>query len=563
MVRLLGYIFQRRLSRPVRESCIAKNGVVSSKHPLIGKTGVDIMRKGGNAIDAAVASAFVDCVVEPAMNGIGGEGVMTIHTAGGENIIIDYVGRPSKNCTPDMYELVDEIEPGWMGWRRVKNDENIVGHKAAVVPGTVAGLCKALELYGTMELKEVLEPAIKIAEEGFIVGWWTASHIISCMETFSRFLHWRNLFLVDGLYPPKPYNHRLRHSPSLLVNKDLARTLRLISEAGPEAFYKGEIAEAIAGDMFENGGLITLEDLRIYEPSVIKPIPGNYRGLEVVYDPSHAGLTLVEMLNIIEWFDISSYGFGSFKHLHLIAEAIGLAFADRFEFMGDPEFIEVPQKNLASKKYAEERKREISFEKAAEIRSGNPWNSEECTTALTVSDSQGNSVVVNQTLVNVFGCGVVVPGTGIILNNAMYGLNPEPGHANSINGRKRRIQNVCPIILLKDEFPYLSVGAPGGRAIQPSIFQTIVNIVDFGMDVQSAIDSPRIVRETDEILIDNRFPREVYEKLLRIGHRAFYIDNEIANWGRPVGIVSDFEKGLLFGGGDCSFLGFEAEAIGF
>ncbi|MBS7630168.1 gamma-glutamyltransferase [Candidatus Bathyarchaeota archaeon] len=562
-MRFLTYIFQRRLSRPVRESCIVKNGVVASKHPLIGKTGVDIMRKGGNAIDAAVASAFVDCVVEPAMNGIGGEGVMAIHTAKGENIIIDYVGRPSKNCTPDMYELIEEAEPGWMGWRRTRNDENIVGYKAAVVPGTVAGLSKALELYGTMELKEVLEPAIKIAEEGFIVGWWTVSHIISGMETFSRFPHWRKLFLVDGLYPPRPYNHRLRRSPSLLVNKDLARTLRLISEAGPEAFYKGEVAEAIANDMLENGGLITLEDLRIYEPLVLKPTPGTYRGLEVVYDPSHAGLTLIEMLNILEGFDLSSYGFGSFKHLHLLAEAIGLAFSDRFEFMGDPEFIEVPQKTLASKKYAEERRKEISFERAAEIHPGDPWHSEECTTVLAIADSQGNSVVVNQTLVNIFGCGVVVPGTGIVLNNAMYGLNPEPGHANSINGRKRRIQNVCPIILLKEGAPYLSVGAPGGRAIQPSIVQTIVNVVDFGMDIQSAIDSPRIVRETDEVLIDNRFSKEVYEKLLSIGHRGFYIDNEIGNWGRPVGIVSDFEKGLLYGGCDCSFLGFEAEAVGF
>lgn len=557
------YVFQRRLIGPSRESCAAEEGIVASKHPLIGKTGVDIMRKGGNAVDAAVASAFVDCVVEPAMNGIGGEGVMAIHTSEGEDAIIDYVGRPSERCTPDMYELVEEPEPGWMGWRRVKNDENIIGHKAAVVPGTVAGLSKALELYGTMELKEVLEPAIRVAEEGFIAGWWTVSHIINCMESFSRFPEWRRLFLVDGLYPPRPYNHRLLRSPSLLVNKDLAKTLRLISEDGPEAFYKGEIAEAIASDMLENGGLITLNDLRIYEPLVFKPISGSYRGLEVVYDPNHAGLTLIEMLNILEGFDMESYGFGSFKHLHLLAEAFGLAFADRFEFMGDPGFVNVPQKILASKEYAEERRREISFDRAAEIHPGDPWHSEECTTALTVADRYGNSVVVNQTLVNIFGCGVVVPGTGIILNNAMYGLNPEPGHANSIDGRKRRIQNVCPTILLKDGSHYISVGAPGGRAIQTSIVQTIVNVVDFGMDIQSAIDSPRIVRETGEILIDNRFSREAYEMLLRIGHKASYIDQEVGNWGRPVGIVRDFEKNLLYGGSDCSFLGFEAEAIGF
>ncbi|MHA2428771.1 MAG: gamma-glutamyltransferase, partial [Candidatus Hermodarchaeia archaeon] len=325
---------QRKWKKAIRDPCIAEQGMVASKHPLIGMTGIDIMQRGGNAIDAAVAAAFVDCVVEPAMNGIGGEGVMAIHTADGKNVIIDYVGRPSNNCTSDMYELVDEPESGWMGWRRVKNDANITGYKASTVPGTVAGLAKAIELYGTMDLEELMEPAIKIAAEGYVIGWWTVSHILKTMETFIKFPEWRKIFLKNGQYPPKPFTHSIKANPDVLVNKDLAMSLKLIAMEGPDAFYKGDIAEAIAKDMANADGLITLEDLVMYEPIIVDPIPCGYRDYEVIYDPSHAGTTVMEVLNIVEGFELSGYDFGSFEHIHVMAEALGLAFADRFEYMG-------------------------------------------------------------------------------------------------------------------------------------------------------------------------------------------------------------------------------------
>jgi len=462
-----------------------------------------------------------------------------------------------------MYELLDETEPGWMGWRRVKDDANMVGYRAITVPGTVAGLAKALELHGTLELEEVMQPAIKIAEEGFTVGWWTASHIYRAMTVFSRFPEWRRIFLKDGKYPPSPYAHTKRAAPDILVNKDLARSLKLISEKGPDAFYKGEIAEAIAKDMAEKGGLITLQDLAMYEPIVTEPIPGTYRGREVIYDPTHAGTTVMEILNILEGFDLAAYGFGSFEHLHVMAEAIGLAYADRFEHMGDPGFVEVPQKGLVSREYAKELEKKIGFEKAVEAIPGDPWPYEECTTALTVVDEERNMVAINQTIVNSFGSGVVIPGTGIVMNNAMYGLNPEPGHANSISGRKRRIQNVCPVIMLKNDKPFLAIGAPGGRAIQTSIVQTIVNVTDFGMDIQSAIEAPRITREVGEIQVDNRFSEEASDKLREVGHQIAYIDKEIGSWARPVGILVDQERDILHGGVECHFLGFESEAIGY
>lgn len=537
--------------------------MVASKHPLICKTGIDIMQKGGNAVDAAVAAAFVDCVVEPAMNGIGGEGIMAIHMVDGKKAIIDYVGRPSKNCTSNIYELLDGIELGWMGWRRVKDKANMIGYKASTVPGTVAGLAKALKLYGTMELKEVMEPASKIAEKGFVVGWWTASHIMKTMHTFWKFPEWRRIFLKEGKYPLSPYHHALRENPNILINKDLAKTIRIIAKEGPDALYGGKIAKAIAKDMAENDGLITLEDLAMYEPIVVDPVPGTYRGYEVIYDPSHAGTTLMEILNILEGFDLTGYDFGSIEQIHIIAEAISLAYADRFEYMGDPDFVKVPQVGLVSKEYAKELQKRISLKKASDIFPGDPWPYEKCTTALVVVDENRNTVVINQTLVNAFGSGVVISGTGIVMNNAMYGLNPEPGHANSISGRKRRIQNVCPTILLKDGKPFIAIGAPGGRAIQTSIVQTIVHIIDFGMDIQSAIEAPRITREISELQLDSRFYKEVCDRLKEMGHKIAYIDKEIGNWARPVGIVIDQEKNQLYGGVECHFLGFESEVIGY
>jgi gamma-glutamyltranspeptidase/glutathione hydrolase len=309
--------------------------------------------------------------------------------------------------------------------------------------------------------------------------------------------------------------------------------------------------------------MITTDDFAMYEPIILEPVPGKYSEFEVIYDPSHAGTTLMEMLNIVEGFDLATSGFGSREHLHIVAEAIGFAYADRFVYMGDPSVIEVPQKGLTSKEYAKELRARINLKQAATLTAGTPWSYEECTTALAVVDKDRNTVVINQTLVNAFGSGVVIAGTGIVMNNAMYGLNPEPNHANSIKGRKRRIQNVCPTILLKDRRPFMAVGAPGGRAIQTSILQTIINVIDFEMDIQSAIEAPRITREIGEIQMDNRYQKSVCDELRKMGHDIAYIDKEIGNWARPVGITVDHRDRLLYGGVECHFLGFESEAIGY
>ncbi len=557
------FVYQkRRWIGAERHDCVAKNGMVASKHPLIGEAGAEMMRRGGNAVDAAVAAAFMDCVVEPAMNGIGGEGVIAIHLSSGENIIVDYVGRPAQACHAGMFELEEGYErTGWR-WRKVKGNANRVGHRACTTPGTVAGLTAALERYGAMGLEEVMAPAIKVAEEGFVVGWWTASSIFQGMRLFWRFPEWRKVYLHEEKFPYLPFSVDME-SPEILTNKDLAKSLKSISEEGPDAFYKGWIAKAISKEMERGGGLITTEDLAMYEPIIHEPDPGSYRGCKVVYDPTHSGTTMMQILNILEGYDLASFGFGTPEAVHLMAEAIGLAFADRFRYMGDPGWVDVPQMGMVSKEYAEDLRRRISMDRATPIEPGDPWPHEpECTTALAVGDRAGNLVCVNQTLVNAFGCGVVIPGTGIVMNNAMYGLDPEPGHANSIDGRKRRIQNVCPTVLLRGGEPFMAVGAPGGRAIQVSVAHVISHVVDHGMGIQGAIEAPRITREVSKVYADNRFPDGVRDGLLARGHEVVWVDQELHSWARPIGVLVDPETGLLHGGVQCHFTGFESKAVG-
>lgn len=521
-----------------------------------------MIKLGGNAVDAAVASAFMDCVVEPAMNGIGGEGVMTIHLESGENIVIDYVGRPASASGPEMYELEEATEAGWMGWKKVKGDENVVGHKACVVPGTVAGLSAALERYGTLTLRQVIEPAAKVAEEGFVVGWWTSDHIFRRMEAFWRFDEWRRVYLRDCRFPYLPYSYEMAQ-PHRLSNPELANCLRAIMGEGPDVFYRGWIADVLVKEIQGGGGLITVEDMAMYEPITHFPEPGSYRGHQVVNDPTHSGTTMMQILNILEGYDLASMGYGSPEAVHLVAEAIGLAFADRFKYMGDPDYVEVPQRGLASKEYATELRKRIMLEKAGAVKPGDPWPHEpECTTALAVADKAGNMVCVNQTLVNSFGCGVVIPGTGIVMNNAMYGLDPTPGNANSIAGRKRRIQNVCPTVVLREGEPFMVLGAPGGRNIQVSVAQVINHIVDYGMGVQDAVDAPRVTRETGAVFVDSRLPLRVLERLTEMGHDAVWVDAELKSWGRPVAVLRDPETGLLHGGVYTLLTGFESMAVG-
>jgi len=272
----------------------------------------------------------------------------------------------------------------------------------------------------------------------------------------------------------------------------------------------------------------------------------------------------MEILNILEGYNLSEIGYANPLSVHYMADAIGLAFADRFKYMGDPGFVDVPLKGLVSKDYAAILRNKIKPDKATEIDYGDTWPYEpECTTALAVADKKGNMVCVNQTLVNAFGCGIVIPGTGIVMNNAMYGLDPTPGKANSINGRKRRIQNVCPTIVLDDGEPFMVLGAPGGRNIQVSVAQVISHVIDSEMSIQDAVDAPSITREPGPVFVASRFPTEVKEGLEKMGHEIEWIDPELKSWGRPVAVLRDPETKLLHGGVYSSLTGFVSMAVGY
>jgi len=519
------------------------------------------LKKGGNAIDAAVATGFVLTVVKPSSNSIGGVNWIVVRLADGETAIILGAGKAPMKAAPDMYEL----EPEGFGpyFRKVKDDANVIGHRSVAIPGLVAGFATLLEKYGTMDWEEVLQPAIRYAEEGFVVSILDIVGIAQRMEIILRYRATAEILLRNG-FPPKLGRRDRWDGSERIVQRDLAESLRKIAEGGPEAFYRGEIAEAIVGDMEEHGGLMTDEDLATYEPWIVKPTPVSYRGHEVIY--AHvitAGPLVMETLNILEGFDLGALGHNTPETLHLLAEAMGLAYSDYYQYVGDPNFVAVPSVGLSSKEYAAERRELIDLEKASvSVKPGDPWPHEgESTTHQCVVDKEGNVTSITQTLGGGFGSFVTVPGTGIILNDQMWGFNPEPGHANSVAPGKWRVAPTAPTIIAKDGVPLLSVGAPGGGRIPLAVTQVIMNVIDHGLGIQAAIEAPRIDRGStlsmpDEIVLDSRIGEPTREALSRLGHKVFVVDEQpwvpggSVNFAVPVGILIDPKTGRLHGGVD-------------
>lgn len=524
-----------QLRKPVE----GKIGMVASAHPLASKIGIEILQKGGNAVDAAVATAFGLGVVEPNASGIGGGGFMLIYIGKTKEVItIDYRERAPLKATPDMYRLTPE--------GKVVDDEITVGHKAVAVPGTLAGLSLALSRYGTMSLKEVMAPAIRIAEEGFEVSKTLHGMMKDNFEKLMKFPASAKVFLKDGL----PYEVGDR-----LVLKDLAKTYRLIAEKGPDVFYKGEIAEAIEQEMKASGkGLITREDLAIYQPVLRTPVRGTYRGYEVIsMSPSSSGGThIIQLLNILEGYDMAKLGHNSSASIHIMAEAMKRVFADRAKYMGDPDFVKVPIKGLVSKSYAETLRKGISEEKVGEkIPAGDPLPFESGGTShLSVVDREGNLVALTQTINYFFGSGVLVPGTGILLNNEMDDFVPKPGMMNSIEPKKRPLSSMSPTLVLKDGKPFLSIGSPGATRIITALPQILMNIIDHKMNIQEAIDAPRIHCMTGEIFMEARIPKDVQQALINKGHKLNVRKEMDLYFGGAQGVMIDPKTGILYGGAD-------------
>ena len=526
-----------------------KTGMVASAHPLSSKIGLEILKKGGNAVDAAVATAFGLGVAEPNASGLGGGGFILIYLAKTKEIItLDYREMAPLKATPDMYRLTAD--------GKVVEEEITVGHKAVAVPGTLAGLTLALGKYGTMSLKEIMAPAIQLAEEGYSVSKTLNGLMKENYEKISKFPPAAQIYLKEGL----PYE-----IGDKIYLKDLAKTYRMIADKGPDVFYKGEIAEAIEKEMKASGkGLIAREDLAAYRPVFRTPVRGSYRGYEIVsmFPPSSGGTHVIQLLNILEGYDLAALGHNTSASLHLMAEAMKRVFADRSKYMGDPDFVQVPVKGLTSKKYAAELRQGISPEKGAEkVPAGNPVPYESGGTShISVVDKDGNLVALTQTINYFFGSGVLVPGTGILLNNEMDDFVPKPGALNSIEPGKRPLSSMSPTLVLKDGKPLLSIGSPGATRIISALAQILVNIIDHRMNIQEAIEAARIHCMTGEIFMESRIPKDVQQALIKKGHKVTVRKDFDLYFGGAQGVMIDPKTGTLYGGADPRRDGF---AIGY
>ena len=517
-----------------------KNGVVAAANPEASKIGVEVMKKGGNAVDAAVATAFAISVFEPNASGIGGGGFMLIRMAKtGKTVVIDYREKAPAKATPDMFVLDEN--------GKVVNDEITVGGKASGVPGTVAGLLTALEKYGTMKRADVMAPAIKHAGEGIIVSKNLEGIIQDNYEKLVKFDAASEVYLKDGL----PYEAGDR-----LVNKDLAATLTKISKEGKKAFYEGEIAKKIADEVQKQGGLMTVEDLKNYTIEEREPVVGKYRDYTIISCPpaSSGGTHIVQLLNMVENYDLKAMGDNTPESWHIWAESMKQAFADRAEYMGDTAYVKVPLKGLTSKEYAKEVVKKIDLEKAGkDIKIGDPSKYESgSTTHFSVMDKDGNMVAVTQTINYFFGSGVVVPGTGIMMNNEMEDFVPQKNMKNSIEGGKRPLSSMSPTLVLDPKNrPLMTIGSPGATRIIPAVALTISNVIDHGMTLQEAINAPRIAQfQSGKLNAEGRMSFESYNKLQEMGHEINMRGTYDNYFGGVQGIMMDYDTKTLQGGAD-------------
>jgi gamma-glutamyltranspeptidase / glutathione hydrolase len=528
---------------PVR----AAKGMMGSTEQHASMVGLEILKKGGNAVDAAVAAGFALAVTWPEAGNIGGGGLMLIRFPDGRATAIDYREMAPARAHRDMY-LDEKGNP--------VAERSLIGPLAAGVPGSVAGLALAQKKYGRLALADTLAPAIELAEKGFVVSNALSESLGDERKLLQRFPETAKVFLKNG----EPYVPGDR-----LVQKDLAATLKAIAADGPDAFYRGRIADLVAAEMSRSGGLITKEDLAAYKPIEREPLRGTYRGYEILGMPpiSSGGVALLQFLNILEGYPIGELGHNSSATIHLVSEAAKRVYADRSEWLGDPAFFRVPVAGLMSKKYAERLRTGINPDKAtpsASIKPGAPAQFEsEQTTHYSVVDADGLAVATTTTLNGGFGNGQVVAGAGFLLNNEMDDFSAKPGspnmfgliggRANEIAPGKRMLSSMTPTIVTRDDRAFLVLGSPGGSRIITTVLQVVLNVIDHGMNVQEAVDAPRFHHQwlPEEIRLERRgFPADVIRALEARGHRVAVG----YNMGDVHAIMIDPKTGMRLGASD-------------
>lgn len=526
---------------PVR----GKNGMVVSACKIASEVGVQILKKGGNAIDAAVAVGFALAVTYPAAGNIGGGGFMVIHFNDGRNTSIDYREKAPMYSNEKMY-----LDSNGNFLPNLSQE----GETSSGVPGSVAGLLYALEKYGTMPLKDVIKPAIKLAEKGFILDYKLVQSINAFYSEFMKYPSSQKIFTKNG----KPFEEGDK-----FVQKDLAKTLKLISKKGRDGFYKGEVADKIVNQMRKNGGLITYEDLENYKAVERVPIISTFKGYEVITmgPPSGGGVILLQSLNVLENFEFNKDEWNSSEYIHKLVETFKYAYADRSKHLGDSDFFPVPLVELLNKDYSQRIFSQIGYNAtpSSEISPTEfkKYDESEETTHYSVVDKFGNAVSVTTTINSSYGAKVVVEGAGFLLNNEMDDFSAKPGEpnqfgltgseANKIEPGKRMLSSMTPTIILKDKKPVLILGSPGGSTIPTSVLQVVMNYLILGMQLQAAVNSPRIHHQwlPDRIDYENRaILNDVKENLIKRNH----ILGEIRTLGRVEAIA--IENGMLYGATD-------------
>lgn len=537
-------IFLLSASQVLAEFQRAENGMVSSRSDIASEVGKDILMQGGNAIDAAVAVGFALAVTYPSAGNIAGGGFLVMRNADGEVFTLDFREKAPLAATRDMFlDANGEVD------RRL----SLNSLQASGVPGTVAGLLEALERFGTLSRETVMAPAIALAEEGFILNEDLASQFENTLPRFAPYPSSMAIFSKDG----EAYQAGERW-----VQPELAATLRLISAQGQDGFYRGPTAERLVASMQADDGLITHEDLLAYEPVWREPVHGTYRGYDIwsMPSPSSGGTLIIEMLNMLEPYDLGSLGWGSSETLHLMIEAQRRAYADRAEHLGDPDFFEVPSEMLLSKAYAQQRFADFDPAHASlsEEVDARRWPAESMeTTHYSIIDEAGNAVSITTTLNSSYGNKYVVPGTGFLLNNEMDDFSSSPGVANNfgligrvaneIQPAKRMLSSMCPTIISRDGELFLVTGSPGGSTIINTVFQVILNTIDHDMSIEEAVSSPRIHHQWLPNIVRyeaGAIPEESLSELRQMGHVGVAISPFSIGDANSVMVVGDTYEGM-------------------
>jgi gamma-glutamyltranspeptidase/glutathione hydrolase len=506
------------------------NGMVTASHPLAANAGLNILQKEGNAVDAAIATAFTLTVVDPCMCSIAGRGEINLYSAYDRKAYtLEFIAVCGARTRDDLYDVLPR-EPGT--WWSVKNDANKIGYQSICIPTALAGLCTTQEQFGVLELKDVIQPAIELAKHGFPVDPLLESTIDENFVKLIRFPASAKIFCPQG---------RPLMRGETLYMKDYAKTLKEIAREGPDVFYRGALAELIIRNIEENDGLITAKDLETYHANTPTPSSVQYHEYQVISGAPDCsgGRFVLQSLNVLEHYDLRTLKASPPSFVHILTETFKRVFADRLGYEGDPQFTSVPRKGLLSKDYARELVAQISPETAAkEIQPGNPWRydsqprsspqdsglpSGQNTTHLCAADKAGNMVALTLTLCGGYGSGVTIPGTGILMNNGMYWYNPIPGNSNSIEPGKRHIANMAATLVLKDDEPILVTGSAGGRRILTTVTEMLIHALDFKMGAR-AVAQPRFhIEDKEPLEVEQAFytlplAHSRIRQLKRMGH---------------------------------------------